>query len=398
MIRALLVCVAFVLASPAAAQDRITPSDRVTTHVRIRAAAGETATEIGQLHIGEGLPLVRSLPRWYEVRLSESQTGFVSKSWTSRSIALAPRQTDELRMHFLNIGAGTCTVVECPGAGARPMIVDCGSLGGAAGDLTVQETRTYVRGVLANHSAEPNVVFSHADADHYNRIPAILDDIDVATIWQGGDPSRYTVAGFPAWLAGQQGRGAVVRQGLPAHFHNDRQPVSADLSCGTASTFVLTVGTGDSENARSLVLMIEHGDFTAVFTGDAEGTTEAQAITNFAQAVKASVMTASHHGASTNGSNSVLWADTTAPAVLVSSAGDRFFHPRCAATERFTALVLTKAHDTRCGTSSSYVTTRTGRAHYVTAVVGAVIVTSSGVTPMTVHCTRSVECGVRIVH
>ena len=49
-------------------------------------------------------------------------------------------------------------------------------------------------------------------------------------------------------------------------------------------------------------------------------------------------MTSSHHGASTHASNSQDWATSTAPDVLVSSAGNKFFHPRCDATDRFNTL------------------------------------------------------------
>ena len=189
------------------------------------------------------------------------------------------------------------------------------------------------------------MVLSHPDSDHYSHIPNALDTVTVASVWQGGDPDGYTSANFPAWLAKQQSQGATLRRNFPADFHNSRQPVSDQLSCGTASTFVLTANTGSSNNAQSLVPMIEHEDFTAVFSGDAEGRTESQAITNFRNAVKATVLTSSHHGATTFSSNSqlwALWANTSAPDVLISSAGNRFFHPRCVAVERFSSLATTR--------------------------------------------------------
>ena len=138
-------------------------------------------------------------------------------------------------------------------------------------------------------------------------------------MWQGGDTDAYSSANFPAWLAKQQAGGAALHRNSPAHFHNNRQPVSADLACGSASTFVLTANTGSSNNAQSLVLMIEYEDFTAVFTGDAEGETEAQAINNFDSALKAAIMTASHHGASTFASNSQDWATAMAPGHTTAS-------------------------------------------------------------------------------
>jgi competence protein ComEC len=386
------------LCERAAAQDLVTPSDRVTTHVNVRAEPRENAAEVGELDIAESLPLVGSVPRWYEVRLPSGQTAFVSKAWTTVSQALAPRQQDEIRVHFLNVGAGTCTIVECPGPNASPMIVDCGSTGATDDDLSGDEVVTYVRGILAQHQSAPNVVLSHADLDHYSHIATALADLTAASIWQGGDSDEYASAGFPTWLADQQNRGAALHRDFPAHFHNNRQPLGDDLSCGSASTFVLTANTGSSKNAQSLVLMVEYADFTAVFTGDSEGETETQAIANYDNGIKATVMTASHHGASTHGSNSQDWADSTAPSLLLSSAGDKFFHPRCAATNRYGSLAETKRHGIRCGSSSSYTTSRTTLAHYVTEVNGTVIVTSNGQSPMTVNCTRSVECGVRIAH
>jgi competence protein ComEC len=398
VLRSVIFSLGLVLCGSASAQDLVTPSDRVNTHVNIRATANVNAPEIEQLEIGEALPLVSGIPRWYEVQLTSGQTGFVSKAWTAVSRALVPRQQDELRIHFLNIGAGTCTVVECPGADAPPMIVDCGSTGATTVDMNAQQTRTYVRDVLSQHQVAPNVVLSHADLDHYGHIANTLDNLTVGSVWQGGDPGEYSLANFPTWLANQQNQGAVLHQSFPAHFHNNRQPVSNDLSCGDASTFVLTTNTGNSKNAQSLALMVEYEDFTAIFTGDAEGVTEARAITNYASSLKATVMTASHHGASTHGSNSQMWANSTAPDLLVSSTGNRFFHPRCTATDRFTSLATTKGHEIRCGTSSNYITSRTNRAHYVTEVNGTVIVTSDGRSPVTVNCTRSVECGVKIAH
>jgi competence protein ComEC len=278
------------------------------------------------------------------------------------------------------------------------MIVDCGSTGATTTDLDAKLTRDYIRNVLSSHTTAPNVVLSHADLDHYGHISSVLDDITVASVWQGGDVDHYADNGFPAWLARQEKGGVMLKRNFPPHFHNGGNPIGADLSCGDASTFVLTVNTGSSRNAHSLVLMIEYQDFTAVFTGDAEGSTEARAITNFGTNVKATVMTSSHHGASTHASNSQDWATMTAPDVLISSAGDKFFHPRCDSVNRFTTLATTREHSVRCGSSTAYTSSRTTRAHYVTEVNGTVIVTSNGRSPLSVHCSRSSECGVTIAH
>jgi len=152
-LRVLAACVVLLacLALPAGTQDLVTPSDRVSSHVNIRAEADEDAPEIGQLEIGQALPLVGSAPRFYQVQLPAGQTGFVSKSFTTTSRALVAREENELRVHFLNVGAGSCAVVKCPGSNAHVMIVDCGSTGATANDMNGQQTRTYIQNILAVH-------------------------------------------------------------------------------------------------------------------------------------------------------------------------------------------------------------------------------------------------------
>jgi competence protein ComEC len=382
-------------------QETVVPSDRVTTFVHIRSAPRASSTERGRLQIGDSLPLIQSVPRWYEVRLPDGTTGFVGKAWTTVTHPLTARAENELRIHFLNIGTGTCTVVECPGPSAPPMIVDCGSLGRSDDDLTSDETRTYVQTILAGR--QPNVVISHANRDHYSYIADILASSEADHIWQGGVSSEYVSDDFPTWINKQEMAGATIHVGLPDHWHNDGQPIGAELSCGTANTYVLTMNTGDSKNAQSLVLMIEpaaHTEFTAILTGDAEGVTESQAVNNFANNLKATVVAGSHHGANTHGSNGASWITATAPDVVIFSAGERFGHPRCAAVDRITTSKQTLEHEVRCGVSNTAYgpITRTRRAHYMTAVSGTVIVASDGHSPMSLHCTRTAECGVKIAH
>ena len=48
---------------PAVAQDLVTPSDRVITFVHVREAAAESSASIGQLQIGQGLPLTGTRPQ-----------------------------------------------------------------------------------------------------------------------------------------------------------------------------------------------------------------------------------------------------------------------------------------------------------------------------------------------
>ena len=380
--------------------DQVVPSDRVQSHVNIHRLANSQSPTVGQLRPGESLAFVQSVPRWHEVRLGDGGTGFVSKSW-SRIVpeGLAARQLDELRIHFLNVGAGTCTIVECPGAdNPPPMIVDCGSLAGTVDDMDRDAARQRIQEILGARS--PNLVLSHGDRDHYGWISTVLADIQVQNIWQGGDPDEYTEDEFPVWLADQQANGATVHQKFLPNFHNDDNPIGEELHCGDASVFILTVNTGSSKNAQSLMLEIHKEDFSVFFTGDAEGRTERQARDNFDGNVDTTVLVGSHHGARTHGSNSATWAAATDPEVVIFSAGRRFGHPQCDAVNRYLGSVSeAPRHPIQCGEGSTYQPVRNSTdAVYTTEINGEIVITSSGRSPLSLFCTRSEGCNARIPH
>ena len=309
---------------------------------------------------------------------------------------LPDRLENELRVHFYNVGAGTCTLVECPGPGARPIIVDCGKLDNRQGVYAIsdEELEERIHDTLDARSLE--VVLSHSDTDHVSLIPDMLDDEQVGAIWQGDDPEDYPKA-VRDWVSSQQAKGAAIHRRFAKNWHNDGQVIANGLDCGTASSYVLTVNSGRDDrddNADSLVLMLKYRSFSIIFTGDATGATERAAIANFDGGLRAAVLVASHHGASTKGSNSREWADATQPAVVIYSAGTLHGHPRCAARDRLRGtLAEVPEHNGICGKSSEVddrFTTR--RAEYVTRVNGAITITTNGESPLRLDCESGPGC------
>ena len=262
--------------------------------------------------------------------------------------------------------------------------------------------RQRIQEILAEHDTAANVVLSHGNVDHYRWIPHVLGALSVQHIWQGGDPDTYGSDGLPQWIDRQEARGAMIHRDFPARWHNDGQPLGDELSCGLASTFVLTVNSGGSKNTDSLVLMIEYEDFTAIFAGDAVGITEEFAEANFRGAVKASVLSASHHGAATFDSNSAAWAEATSPAMIVYSSGQLHGHPRCPATEVYQSfLVAAPNHETHCNRTTDYAQreiTDSELAEYTTDVVGSIVVSSNGRSPMRLVCATGTDCGGEFPH
>ena len=337
---------------------------------------------------------------WPSIRLSESRAVLdlmgLDIPLEDADVALVDvKPTDEIRVHSLNVGAGSCHVIECPGTNAAPIPYDCGRLKRSDPDLTKNEVVDYVQGILDRYSADPIVIVSHADRDHYRYIPAIMANRKTATVWFGGFRDHYQ-GEMDAWLDGQAAQQVPLTGGLddlPEGFSNNGNAV-AQLACGTAETFVLTVNAGNSKNARSLMARIEHGDFSVTLTGDATGATQQSASANFSD-ITTTVATGCHHGAITHGSNSSNWANALQPEIIIFSSGTSFEHPRCDAIEAYGSNLLdVNEHQIWCGDSQGYRDPfTTTKAEYVTRINGVVIVASDGDDSREVNCSLSSDCG-----
>lgn len=384
-----------------AAADIVVPKEQNGVDVSIRESGSSQSDEIGMLPFGESREWIQSTTHWYEIRMTNGRSGFVSKR-ASRLVRTPPeKDVDELRIHYLNVGSGSCTLVECPGPNAPPMIIDCGSVGVFSFDLDGPEAATYIRSVLSNHDTAPNVVISHPHTDHYDLIAEILAGTQAENVWLGGDAAGYDKAGFPEWQEAQELGGADVHADHPADFHNDEQAMDpVVLGCGLADVFTLTVNTGDSPNPNSHVMEIRYQDFGATFTGDAEGITEGQADTNYDGNVKTTVLSASHHGASSHGSNGSDWIDATDPEIVIFSSGPRFEHPRCNVVARYEQeLAVAPPHPTHCGDNNGFKRENASRlAKYVTATNGLIVITSDGTAPAELFCDGQTNCNAEIDH
>lgn len=62
--------------------NRVIPSDRVESRLRIRGGPTTRGAIVGHLRRGESAELTGSVPFWYEVRLDDGTPGFVSKAWS----------------------------------------------------------------------------------------------------------------------------------------------------------------------------------------------------------------------------------------------------------------------------------------------------------------------------
>ncbi|MGL4550563.1 MAG: ComEC/Rec2 family competence protein, partial [Gemmataceae bacterium] len=189
-----------------------------------------------------------------------------------------PSMRRGLTVTFLDVGHGGATLLELPCG--RAVLYDAGSLRGPAATESVA-------GFLAARGVRrlDDVILSHADLDHFNALPGLMDRVAVGRVLVSPTFAKKPSAGV-RYTMGRLGSTAVAT--LQA---GDR------LESGAVAIDVLHPPGGwerGDENARSLVLHVRHGPHAVLLTGDLSGDGLAALLATPPR--RADVLMAPHHG------------------------------------------------------------------------------------------------------
>jgi competence protein ComEC len=217
----------------------------------------------------------------------------------------------DLALHFLNVGQGDGALLRTPGG--RWLVIDAGPVSGRD-----DAGRRVVAPFLERQGARElaAILVSHAHADHMGGVLWLLRRFRVGAVIEPGAP--VPDPSYGALLS------ALDSAGIPWHPARAGERFTLD---GVRFT-VLHPRPGWSEwgedvNEDSVVLLVEYGQFQALFTGDAGFPVEA--------ALRSSVgpvdlLKVGHHGS--RGSTGGEWLDSLRPLAAVISVGrNDYGHP-----------------------------------------------------------------------
>lgn len=212
---------------------------------------------------------------------------------------------DVLEVHYLDVGQADCILLRCEGS---TMLID----GGNADDSQM------VISYLTNQNVErfDYVVNTHAHEDHVGGLPAVLAVFPVQEVWC--PVKEYASSCFEDFIkyAHEQGLEPVCPE------------PGSTYALGTAEITVFgPVGDYEDANNTSIVLQVEHGENTFLFTGDAETAAEKD-ILDSGFDVTSTVLKVGHHGSDT--STSYRWLREVSPmyAVIPVGEGNSYGHPQ----------------------------------------------------------------------
>jgi beta-lactamase superfamily II metal-dependent hydrolase len=222
--------------------------------------------------------------------------------------------TDSLRVIFFDVGQGDAALIITPDK--KHILIDAGPGGaGIAARLRALGVQTL-----------DLVVASHNHADHIGGMPDVFGATQVLEYMDNGVPALTR--------AYRRLVDAVTSEpGLRV-----RQPTAREFRAGRTTLRVMAPSFSDeSQNDNSIGILVQYGEFSALFTGDAQRGELLYWLLSY-RILPVSVLKASHHG-SWNGV-SEGWVTKVAPKAVVVSVGanNQYGHPDQRVLDAWTSM------------------------------------------------------------
>ncbi len=223
----------------------------------------------------------------------------------------------DIAVHFLDVGQGDCSLIKTPEG--KTMLIDASTKDQAA------EILEYITSYGVTRI--DYFVLTHPHADHIGSAQKIVETLDVGTVIM---PDVTTdTATFENLL------NAIDKKNIKLHIAK----FGDEIKLGQALATVLgPIKKTDDLNNMSIVLRLDYGKTSFLFTGDAEKPLEEDMLDKFGKnAFKADVIKIGHHGAETSSSEEFIRAVSPDYAVISCGKDNSYGHPHAETIETLEA-------------------------------------------------------------
>lgn len=236
------------------------------------------------------------------------------------TLHLAPTATPatSLRIDFLSVGQGESTLVTLPDK--RTMLIDGGgSLTDSNWDLGRQLLLPALR--KAGVSKIDIVVLTHSHPDHLKGLNAVIENLEIGEFWENGHNRGKEYVQLVKLLQGKNIHRRIINAQTPA-----ASVAGVRIKCLFPFTAKQMSSWPDDLNELSLVLKMEYGTTSLMFTGDIGIATELALVRKYAD-LHAAILKVPHHGSGYSTTPEFLKAVTPEVAVISAGFGNNFGLP-----------------------------------------------------------------------
>jgi len=218
-----------------------------------------------------------------------------------------PSRSQNLKLTFIDVGQGDSILVEFPGH--KKMLIDGGGL--LEGNFDIGETVVspflWQRGI----KKIDYLVLTHAHPDHLNGLKAVVRNFKIGEYWEAFSPSEDEgYKEFKKLLSPSIPCKRVFR----GDSHQEKVIRIDVVHPERGEPYVQSI-----DNDHSLVLRLQYGETSFLFTGDISMVSEKKILEHSGE-IKSQVLKSPHHGSGSSSSKDFL--DRVAPCIVVVSVGE----------------------------------------------------------------------------
>lgn len=214
-----------------------------------------------------------------------------------------------LTVRYIDVGQGDCQLITFPNG--KNMLID-------AGTTDAEKTLPQYLQSLGIGKID-YVIGTHPHEDHIGGLDAVINSFDIGEVYM--PKATTTTKTYKDVLLAVKNKGLSINPALGGKTIIDSNSLKAEILAPNSEKY-------DSLNNYSIVLKIQYGDTSFMFTGDAEKLSEKEILNKFGtNKLKSDVLKMGHHGSSTSSSNEFF--NTVAPSFAVISCGkdNEYGHP-----------------------------------------------------------------------
>jgi len=215
--------------------------------------------------------------------------------------------------HFIDVGQGDSTLITSDGG---TVMIDTGSV--SEGDTVCDYITRFTESV-------DYLILTHPHEDHMGCADQVLKNVDVKNVIMPNAASDS--AYFTRFLDLAEKQEVNLIEAAPGETYQVGEM--------TLTVLAPLMEEYDNLNNYSIVVRVDVGETSALFTGDAEREVETELLNRYTTELDCDLFQAGHHGSST--SNTVDFIGAVAPSAAVISCGkdNSYGHPHRETLETF---------------------------------------------------------------